>query len=237
MGKILFIDLDKGEGEKKILEKSIIDKYLGGDGFGAYFVNRVIDASIDAFSPKNALIVAPGLLVGTAVPTAGKTGFFSKSAMNNGWNESFMGGSIGLALKQAGYDVLIIKGRAEKLSYLLIRDEEILIKDAESFRGKNTKEVAEEIKKDEGDVVVASIGLAGENLVRFACIDCEHRQAGRGGIGAVMGSKNLKAIAIYGSKDIKVNNYDYGYTVNGPLVTVEITNAGQTVATYNFEEE
>lgn len=208
MGKILLVDLDKGEGEKKILEKGIMDKYLGGDGFGAYFVNKVIDASIDAFSPKNALIIAPGLLVGTAVPTAGKTGFFSKSAMNNGWNESFMGGSIGLALKQAGYDVLIIKGKAEKLSYLLIRDEEILIKDAESLKGKNTKEAAEEIKKDEGDVVVASIGLAGENLVRFACIDCEHRQAGRGGIGAVMGSKNLKAIAIYGSKDIEVNNHD-----------------------------
>ena len=203
-GKILEVDLSTGEGVKRILDEKFAMKYLGGDGFGAYFMNKVVDAKQDAFSPKNAIIVAPGLLVGTAVPTAGKTAFFSKSALNNGWNESVMGGRIGFALKQAGYDVLIIKGKAEKLSYLLIRDDEVAIKSAEHLKGETTRKTAEEIKKDEGNVVVASIGIAGEKLVRFACVDCDERQAGRGGIGAVMGSKNLKAIAVEGSKDIEV---------------------------------
>lgn len=203
-GNILTVDLSTGEGVKKILDEKLASKYLGGDGFGAYFMNKVVDASKDAFSPDNAIIIAPGLLTGTAVPTAGKTSFFAKSALNNGWNESVMGGRIGVALKQAGYDVLIIKGKADKLSYLVIKDNEVAIKSAEHLKGKTTRETAEEIKKDEGDVVVATIGIAGEKLVRFACVDCDERQAGRGGMGAVMGSKNLKAIAVYGSKDIEV---------------------------------
>ena len=212
-GKILTIDLTTGEGVKKTLDEKIASKYLGGDGFGAYFMNKVVDATKDVFSPDNAIIIAPGLLTGTPVPTAGKTSFFSKSALNNGWNESVMGGRLGFALKQAGYDVLIIKGKAEKLSYLVIKDNEVAIKSAEHLKGETTRKTAEEIKKDEGDVVVASIGIAGEKLVRFACIDCDDRQAGRGGMGAVMGSKNLKAIAVYGSNDIEVAKPDKMYDV------------------------
>ena len=203
-GKILTVDLTTGEGIKKVLDEKLASRYLGGDGFGAYFLNKVVNPKIDAFSPDNAIIVAPGLFVGTFVHTAGKTAFFSKSALNNGWNESVMGGRIGLALKQAGYDALIIKGKANKLSYLLIRDGEVSLKSAEHLKGETTRKTAEEIKKDEGDVVVATIGIAGEKLVRFASVDCDERQAGRGGIGAIMGSKNLKAIAIEGKNDIRV---------------------------------
>ncbi len=211
MGKILSVDVGKEEGKRQSIGESFILKYLGGDGFGAYFMNTIADAKSDAFSPDNPLIIAPGLLVGTPTPTAGKTSFFAKSALTNGWNESVTGGRIGFALKQAGYDALIITGKAKELSYLLIKDDEVAIKSAEHLKGKTTRETAEEIKKDEGDVVVASIGIAGEKLVRFACIDCDERQAGRGGIGAVMGSKNLKAIAISGSKDIKVAKPDKMY--------------------------
>lgn len=210
-GNILKVDLTTGEGVKKPLDAKIALKYMGGDGFGAYFMNKIVNPKVDAFSPDNALIIAPGLFVGSGVPTGGKTAFFSKSALNGGWNESVMGGQIGLALKQAGYDVLIIEGRANKISYLVINDNEILIKSAEHLQGNTTRETAEKIKKDEGDFVVASIGIAGENLVRFASIDCEERQAGRGGIGAVMGSKNLKAIAVRGSRDIKIAKPDKMY--------------------------
>ncbi|MEM1514101.1 MAG: aldehyde ferredoxin oxidoreductase family protein [Candidatus Thermoplasmatota archaeon] len=203
-GNILKIDLSKEEGKKQKIGESFILKYLGGDGFGAYFMNKEVDATIDAFSPDNALIIAPGLFVGTAVPTAGKTSFFSKSALTNGWNEGVMGGRIGFEMKQAGYDAIIIKGRAKELSYIVIRDDEVKINSAEHLRGETTRKTAEEIKKDEGIDVVATIGIAGEKLVRFAIVDCDERQAGRGGIGAVMGSKNLKAIAIDGTKDIKV---------------------------------
>ncbi|MBC7129095.1 MAG: aldehyde ferredoxin oxidoreductase family protein [Thermoplasmatales archaeon] len=204
-GNILKIDLSKEKGEKQKIGESFILKYLGGDGFGAYFMNKEVDARIDAFSPDNALIIAPGLFVGTAVPTAGKTSFFSKSALTNGWNEGVMGGRIGFEMKQAGYDAIIVKGKAKELSYIVIRDDEVKINSAEHLRGETTRKTAEEIKKDEGVDVVATIGIAGENLVRFAIVDCDERQAGRGGIGAVMGSKNLKAIAVEGTKDIKIS--------------------------------
>ncbi len=189
-GNILKIDLSKEEGKKQKIGESFIFKYLGGDGFGAYFMNKEMSPAVDAFSPDNALIICSGLFVGTAVPTAGKTSFFSKSTLTNGWNESVMGGRIGFEMKQAGYDAIIIKGKAEKLSYIVIRDDEVKINSAEHLKGETTRKTAEEIKKDENVDVVATIGIAGENLVRFASIDCDERQAGRGGIGAVMGSKN-----------------------------------------------
>ena len=204
-GKILFIDLNKGEGKRQAIGDSFALKYLGGDGFGAYFVNKYIDASIEPFSPDNAIIFSAGLLTGTIFPTGGKAAAFSKSPLTNGWAEGVSGGRIGFALKQAGYDSVIIRGKAKKLSYLVIKNDEVVIKDATHLSGMTTRQTAEEIKKDEGnEFVVASIGIAGEKLVRFASIDCDERQFGRAGIGAVMGSKLLKGIAVYGDKDIKV---------------------------------
>ena len=211
-GRILFIDLEKEEGKRQIIGDSFALKYLGGDGFGAYFMNKYMNASVDALSPDNIIVIAPGLLTGTIFPTAGKVAFFSKSPLTNGWAESVSGGSIGFALKQAGYDAVIIKGKAKKLSYLVIKDDEIMIKDAVHLSGLTTRETEKEIKKDEGkEFVVASIGPAGENLVKFASINCDERQFGRAGLGAVMGSKLLKAIAVYGSKDIKIAKPDKMY--------------------------
>jgi len=214
-GKILYIDLEKEEGKRQSIGDSFALKYLGGDGFGAYFMNKYMDARVDAFSSDNIIVISPGLLTGTIFPTAGKVGFFSKSPLTGKWAESFSGGRIGFALKQAGYDAIIIKGKARKLSYLVIKDDEIMIKNAEHLSGATTRETAEIIKKDEGkhfkDFVVASIGIAGEKMVKFASVDCDERQFGRAGIGAVMGSKNLKAIAVYGSKDIKVAKPDKMY--------------------------
>ncbi len=203
-GKILTVDLSKKEGKRQKIGDSFALKYLGGDGFGAYFLNKLVPGDADAFGKDNVLIMAPGLLVGTAVPTAGKTAFFAKSPLTGGWGEGVMGGRIGHALKQAGYDALIITGMADEPSYLLVDDDEVMIKSASHLWGKSTRETADEIKRDEENVIVASIGLGGEKKVRYAVIDSDERQAGRGGLGAVMGSKNLKAIAIRGSKDIKV---------------------------------
>ncbi len=219
-GSVLTVDLTTGEGVKKPLDEKLAARYLGGCGFGAYFMNRVVDAKVDAFSPDNALMVAPGLFVGTAVPTGGKTSFFSKSPLTGGWGEGVMGGRIGLSLKQAGYDMLILTGKAQKLSYLLINDNEVAIKSAEHLQGATTRDTADAIKEDEGkDVIVAGIGMAGEKLVRFAVIDCEDRQSGRGGIGAVMGSKNLKAIAVRGTHDIPVANPEKMYRVMAEAYT------------------
>ena len=203
-GKILTVDLSKKEGKRQKMGDSFALKYLGGDGFGAYFLNKLVPGDADALGKDNVLVMVPGTLVGTVVPTAGKTGFYAKSPLTGGWGEGVMGGRIGFALKQAGYDALIITGIAEEPSYLLIDNDEVMVKSASHLWGKSTRETAEEIKKDEGDVIVASIGPGGERKVRYAVIDSDERQAGRGGLGAVMGSKNLKAKAVRGSRDIKV---------------------------------
>ena len=207
-GKILFFDLSTKKSKSIDVSSELALKYLAGDGFGAYFLNKHVSREVDPFDKENALIVAPGLWVGTTIPTAGKTGFFARAPLTNGWGEGIMGGRIGLAVKQAGYDALIITGKASKPSYLLIDNDEIILKNGEHLWGKNTRECAEMIKKDEknNDLVVANIGIGGENLVRYAVIDCEERQAGRGGLGAVMGSKLLKAIAVRGDKNIRVKD-------------------------------
>ncbi|HDO19462.1 MAG TPA: aldehyde:ferredoxin oxidoreductase, partial [Thermoplasmatales archaeon] len=146
--------------------------------------------------------------------TAGKTSFFAKSPLTNGWGEGVTGGSIGFSLKQAGYDVLIIRGKAEKPSYLFVDNDNVEIRSADHLWGKTTREASNEIEKEEKGCIVATIGIGGENLVRYACIDCEERQVGRSGLGAVMGSKNLKAIAIKGDNDVHLSD---------PKKTLELT--------------
>ncbi|HEB37433.1 MAG TPA: aldehyde:ferredoxin oxidoreductase [Thermoplasmatales archaeon] len=205
-GRLLYVDLSKGEIKKEEIKEDLYKRYLGGDGFGSYYMNKFVSGDTDPLSGDNALILAPGLLVGTPIPTAGKSEFFAKSPLTDGWDEGACGGSIGLALKQAGYDVLIIKGKNEKPCYLFIDDDNVEIRDAQHLWGKTTRETEEEIKKEEKNCSVACIGIGGENLVRYAIISSDDRQAGRGGLGAVMGSKKLKAIAVRGSKDVNLKD-------------------------------
>ncbi len=203
-GKILKIDLTTKKVSATETPKDLINNFLGGDGFGTKLLYD--EGSNDAFSEKNPVIITPCLFTGFPVPTAGKTIFHSKSPLTNMYDESVTGGGIGAAIKHSGYDSIVITGKSEKPCYVYIEDENIEIKDC-TFWGKNPRETAEIIKNMHGkDVTVASIGIAGEKLVRFACIDCEDRQAGRGGIGAVMGSKKLKAVAVKGSKDLTPDN-------------------------------
>ncbi|MFQ6128508.1 MAG: aldehyde ferredoxin oxidoreductase family protein [Thermoplasmata archaeon] len=201
-GNILKIDLTSGSSDKSPLPSSLADKYLGGTGFAARFLYDNMEPHVDAFEPSNMLVLAPGLFNGFPVPTGGKVLFCAKSPLTGTVAESVMGGRIGAELKRAGYDLLLVSGKSDSLSYLFIEDENVEIRDAEDLWGRDTRETAQEIRRNEGDAVVACIGIAGENLVRYACIDCEDRQSGRGGLGAVMGSKNLKAIAVKGSGDL-----------------------------------
>ncbi|RLF54606.1 MAG: aldehyde:ferredoxin oxidoreductase [Thermoplasmata archaeon] len=205
-GKLLYVDLSKGTVKKEDIPEKLYKAYLGGDGFGSYYMNKFVSGDADPLGEENALILAPGLLVGTPIPTAGKTEFFAKSPLTDGWGEGACGGSIGLALKQAGYDVLIVRGKSEKPCYLFIDNDDVEIRDASHLWGRSTRETEEEIKKEENDCSVACIGIGGENLVRYAIISSDDRQAGRGGLGAVMGSKKLKAIAVRGDNDIKMRD-------------------------------
>ncbi|HUV61995.1 MAG TPA: aldehyde ferredoxin oxidoreductase family protein [Thermoplasmata archaeon] len=203
-GKILRIDLTAGKSSIRTVDERYVRKYLGGQGFVVELVYHGMPKGTDALAPENVLAMAGGLFAGFPIPTGGKTAFAAKSPQTGTLVESIMGGVIGAELRHAGYDALEIVGRAEKPSYIFIEDDSVEIEDASELWGKNTREVPETLKKELGwDVKVACIGVAGEKLVRFACIDCEERQAGRGGLGAVMASKNLKAIAIRGTKDLE----------------------------------
>ena len=210
VGKIARINLTEEKISFESLDLNMASKFIGASGFAIRFLIDEIDPTIDPFSPENKLIIMTGALTGTIVPGANKFAVAAKSPLTMGYGEAHAGGFWGVELKRAGYDGLIIEGRAEKPVYIYIKDNLIEIRNAVNLWGKSTSktdEIIKDIHKDKG-IRVFSIGIGGENLVRYACIVTEERIAGRTGMGAVMGSKNLKAIAVRGSGRIGIKNYD-----------------------------
>ena len=206
-GKILKIDLSTGRSIVRSFDEDHVRKYLGGQGFAVELVYHGVPKGTDALDPKNVLAMAGGAFDGFPVGTGGKVAWAAKSPATGTLAESIMGGSIGPELKHAGYDALEIVGKAIGPAYIFIDNDNVTIKEASDLWGKDTRVVPEMLKKRHGwDVKVACIGVAGEKLSKIACIDCDDRQAGRAGLGAVMGSKNLKAIAIKGTKDLTVHD-------------------------------
>jgi len=211
-GRILHVDLTTGKIETQPLKEETAKKYIGGIGLGMYLYLENSKPGVDPFSPENPLIVTTGPLAGTMVPTGGNGhAFVSKSPQTLGVGEAKAHGHWGTALKRAGYDGIIFTGKAEKPVYLWIDDDTVQLMDAKHLSGKSPQETEDAIRNELKDfyIRVACIGVAGEKLVRIACIiNDKTRACGRTGLGAVMGSKNLKAIAVRGSKDILVANKD-----------------------------
>lgn len=207
-GKVLYVDLSSGRTRTERLNEEYAKKYIGGIGLGMRLWLANSKAGVDPLSPENPLVLALGPVSGTMFPTGGNGhAFISKSPATNGVGEAVSHGTFGAELKRAGYDVVIFIGKAEKPVYLWIDDDSVQLLDAAHLLGKSPSETEEAIKTDLGDyyVRVASIGVAGEKLSKIACIINEKtRAAGRTGLGAVMGSKNLKAIAVRGTHDITV---------------------------------
>ncbi len=205
-GRILHIDLTTGKTHVEPLNEEYAKKYIGGIGLGIRLLLDNSNPGVDPFSPENPLVLATGPIAGTMWPTGGNGhAFVSKSPQSFGVGESKAHGSFGTELKRAGYDVVIFKGKAEKPVYVWIDDDSVQLLDASDLLGKSPAETEDAIKEELGDyyIRVASIGPAGEKLARLACIINEKtRAAGRTGMGAVMGSKNLKAIAVRGTLDI-----------------------------------
>jgi aldehyde:ferredoxin oxidoreductase len=202
-GKILRVNLSKKTTRAEALDALICRRYIGGAGFIAYYLWKELKPGIDALSPDNKLIFALGPVSGLQLPGAARHSVGAKSPLASGLAKAEAGGFWAAELKRAGYDVIIIEGKAEKPVYLWIQDGEVSIKDAGKLWGKETKETQEAIRAELGDdrVQVAQIGPGGENMVRYACImHGLYDAAGRGGLGAVMGSKNLKAVAVRGHK-------------------------------------
>ncbi|MEM2450015.1 MAG: aldehyde ferredoxin oxidoreductase family protein [Candidatus Methanomethylicaceae archaeon] len=200
-GKILRINLTTKKTSILEITDEFARKYLGGNGFSARLLFDMIDPRIDAFDPTNVIAIMTGPMQGIYIPTSGKYHMASKSPLTNGYFDSISGGHIGAEIKYAGYDGILITGRADKPVYIFIDDNNIEFKSAEKLWGRLTSETQEMIKEEIGDpkLCVSAIGPAGENRVRYACVITEFRAAGRGGLGAVMGSKNLKAVAVRGS--------------------------------------
>jgi len=211
-GKILNVDLATGKARVEKLTEETARKYIGGIGLGMKLYLSNSKAGVDPLSPENPLVLALGPVSGTMFPTGGNGhAFISKSPATNGVGEAVSHGTFGTELKRAGYDAVILTGKAEKPVYLWIDDDAVQLLDASQVWGKSPSETEDAIKNEIGDyyVRVASIGLAGEKQSKIACIINEKtRAAGRTGLGAVMGSKNLKAIAVRGTHDITVAKPD-----------------------------
>ncbi len=200
-GKLLRIDLRRSRVSVEVLTDSFYRQYLGGSGFIAYCLLQELSARTDPLGPDNKLIFATGPVTGTTLIASGRNGVGAKSPLSGGIALSQVGEFWGAELRRAGFDVVILEGRAAQPVYLWIHDGTVEIKDGAHVWGQKTKETQAMIRAELGDeqARIAMIGPAGERLIPYACImNGLYDAAGRGGLGAVMGSKNVKAIAVRG---------------------------------------
>ena len=203
--RIARINLTEGSIKEFELDEEFCRAYIGGSGFGARFLYDEVPADTDPLSEANKIYFFAGPLVGSPAPSSGRFMVISKSPLTGIFGEANCGGNWGPMLKFAGFDGVICEGKAEKPTYIWIHDGEVELKDASSLWGKDALETEDLVKKELGDdkVAFAGIGQAGEKLNKMAAIINHYgRAAGRCGLGAVMGSKNLKAIACKGTKKV-----------------------------------
>ncbi len=206
-GKILRADLSSGKMRTEEFPESFYRQYFGGAGFIGYFLLKEVAKGVDPLSPDNKVIFAAGPVAGVPVGGSGRHAVGGKSPLTGGYGEADSGGYWGAELKMAGFDAIIVEGKAEKPIYLFVQDGKAELKDARHLWGMKALECQNAIRDELGDqqIKVALIGPAGENLVRFACVMNDlDAAAGRTGMGAVMGSKNLKAIACRGHQPVSL---------------------------------
>jgi aldehyde:ferredoxin oxidoreductase len=210
-GKILRVDLTNEKITTEPLNKEWAKQFIGGKGLGARYLFEELKPGTDPLSPDNILSIWTGPLVGTLTPLTGRYVLVTKSPLTGTFLDSYAGGFFGSELKYTGFDGVIIKGKAKKLSYLWINDGKAEIRDAKNLAGKDTFKTEELVRKETGHKFtrVASIGPAGEKLGLISSVTSDiTRNAARGGTGAVFGSKNLKAVAVKGSMGVEVQNIE-----------------------------
>lgn len=211
-GKILEVDLSSGSTRVDEVPESWFTKFIGGEGFAAKLLFdhlEELDGNLDAMSEDNLLVLAVGPLTGTKAPCSGRLCFGFKSPLTGTIGMSNVGGHLAPVIKKAGYDLVVIKGKSEKPVYLYVDEDKVELKAADFIWDKNTEETEDLIREKYPDkkLRIAEIGPAGEKMVKFSSIMVDkHRAAGRGGPGAVMGYKKLKAIVFSGKKKLKVEN-------------------------------
>lgn len=205
-GRLLHIDLSTGQSSWRALEAARLRAFLGGIGLGTSLLYEFAPPGVDPFAPANPLIFTSAPLVGTELSTTAKFAVVTKSPLTGFIADSLSSSHYALELKRLGLDALVITGQASSTAYIHINDQNVEIREAEQLRGKSPSQTEALIRTqlNSSAVRVAAIGKAGENRVRFATISNEGRHAGRGGVGAVMGSKNFKAIAVCGGRETQV---------------------------------
>jgi aldehyde:ferredoxin oxidoreductase len=259
--KLLHVDLSAGEGTSREPSDDFLERYIGGRGFGAKLVWDNLQRrnfKVDPLGPENLLAIAPGPLTGLYLPSSGKCSFVSISPATGIYGDSSIGGAFGIEMRQNGIDALTVSGRASELSVLFIDEGEARILPMPELEGKSCLESEGMIKEALGthEVHIAVIGPAGENLVKFACVNSDwSRNAGRTGVGAIMGSKNLKALVLRGSRDLPVDDITglmaeakkaYRYMAGhkyfamwqreGLMNVMEYANSKGILPTYNFKD-
>jgi aldehyde:ferredoxin oxidoreductase len=208
-GKVAWIDLTRGDVREEPLSEPLLRKYLGGKALGAELLYRHLRPGVEPYDPENLLIYVTGPLTGTAFPATSRSAIVTRSPMTGTFLDSYSGGYFGPHLKFAGYDALLIRGKSPKPAYLLVEQGKISLRSAEHLWGLLTSETEDRLREELGSggrVSVAAIGPAGEKRVRFAAVLNDRRAYGRGGTGAVMGSKNLKAVAVVGPGELSFSD-------------------------------
>jgi aldehyde:ferredoxin oxidoreductase len=206
-GRVLEVDLTSKQFSFGEIPEKDLNQFLGGRGLGAVLLYKKLPAKVDPFDGQNPLIFSTGPLTGTTAPCSSRFCLHTKSPLTGLYLFSISGGHFGPGLKATGFDVLTVRGKAAKPTYLVVTEEGVHFKDASHLWGMTTDDTQGMIKDAEGrDVETTCIGPAGENLVPYACIINERRALGRGGAGAVMGSKNLKAIAVQGRRKTSISD-------------------------------
>lgn len=206
-GKLLRVDLSRREVRSELLNEEWARQYVGGRGIGVKYLYEEMDPKVDPFDPANKLIFASGPLTGTMASCGARYMVVTKGPLTGAITTSNSGGRWAPELKYAGYDMIIVEGRAERPLYLWVFNERVALRDAGELWGKGVFETEDSIRRELGvaDCSIAAIGPAGENRVRFAAImNDKFRAAGRSGVGAVMGAKGLKAIAVRGTGAVRV---------------------------------
>jgi len=257
-GTLLRVNLTIGEIKREAVNLDWAKEYIGGRGLADRYLYEEMDPAVDPLSPENTLIFATGPLTGTPAPCGARYMVVTKGALTNAITTSNSGGHWGPELKFAGYDMVILEGKAPKPTYLFIYDDHVELRDAADYWGKGVSETEDGLRAELGlpTLRVACIGPAGENLVKFACImNDKHRAAGRSGVGTVMGSKNLKAIAVRGTGGVHIaeperfmktvwemragmqdNPGRKSFSEYGTAATMDMTQAFGGLPTRNFKE-
>jgi Aldehyde:ferredoxin oxidoreductase len=230
-GRVLRVNLTRKKIVVQELDAAVAKAFIGGRGLAAKILWDELPPGVDPLSPHNKLIFAAGPLTGLPGPNFGKLVVAAKSPLTGGYGDGNIGSWVAVNLRKAGYDALVVEGRAEKPSYIYVEDGKVEILDARDFWGLNAWSVEEKLQKIHGrDAAVITIGPAGENLVRYATVVSHRgRSGGRPGMGAVMGSKLLKAVVVKGKGEIPIAD-----KATYQRLAVEAVKEGSSSPSYGF---